>query len=166
MVDSWNCGFPDVDWDATVGSPAPSPSAFIVRAWVPITGLLLTAAVIGLFGWLKNMELRRVETATVFNADFGATGASERRVARVVTFVFAVAGVVVFGFLVGFSETEPDPLTSLALHGGGVSVSDGCALKSLRFREMVVALVASGDSRISANVLNLILFSVERDCFR
>lgn len=149
-----------------MGSPAPSPSAFIVRAWVPITGLLLTAAMIGLFGWLKNMELRRVETAAVFNADFGAADASERRVAGVVTFAFTVAGVVVFGFLVGFSEIEIRPLTSMALDGGGVSVSEGIALKSLRFREVVVTLVTSGDSRISAYVLNLIVFSVERDCFR
>lgn len=70
------------------------------------------------------MELRRDETAAaefvvVLGADLGVGGATDRR--------FGTAGVVHFGFLLGFSsatESFPPapPLATTA--GGGVSVND------------------------------------------
>lgn len=90
-------------------------------------------------------------------------GASVRRLAT------AAAGVVVhFGFLLGLSKEVEDswlaPLPPLD-DGGGVSLNEGWALKSLRFRERVVAFGMS-DSRRSTLVLNLMDFSEERDSFR
>lgn len=152
--------------ELAVGSPAPSPRAFMVRAWVPITGSRGAAA--GTIG-AKRAELRRV-VLTAVAALVAEVTAIERRLEG--------AGVLLIcEGIVGSSGGVLARLEGLSSEGR-VSVRSGwdesvlredAALKSLRLRGAVLEVTSEESvevERVSARDLNLMDFSDDLDALR
>lgn len=149
--------------ELAVGSPAPSPRAFMVRAWVPITGSRGAAA--GTIG-AKRAELRRV-VLTAVAALVAEVTAIERRLegAGVLLICEGIVGSS-GGVLARFEGLSSEGRVSVRSGWDESVLREDAALKSLRLRGAVTSVESVEVERDSARDLNLMDFSDDLDALR